>query len=144
MPNATPDDIIDVIEGNRVYMPIIYVLNKVDAISIEELDLLGELPNVVPISAKDDLGFEELLETIWERCNMLRVYTKPKGQVPDYSEPVILHARRPNVEDFCNRIHRGLAKQFRQYVVDLRRHRQHAQHTHIYGGSSVSRILQAS
>ena len=27
--DATSEDLIDVIEGNRVYMPCIYVLNKV-------------------------------------------------------------------------------------------------------------------
>lgn len=38
--NVTVDQLIDVIEGNRVYMPTVYVLNKIDAISIEELDLV--------------------------------------------------------------------------------------------------------
>ena len=33
--DATADDIIDVIEGNRVYIPAIYLLNKIDQISIE-------------------------------------------------------------------------------------------------------------
>lgn len=39
-PNATVEDLIDVVEGNRVYVPMVCVLNKIDAISIEELDLL--------------------------------------------------------------------------------------------------------
>ena len=33
--DATDDDLIDVIEGNRVYVPCIYILNKIDQISIE-------------------------------------------------------------------------------------------------------------
>lgn len=33
------EQLIDVIEGNRVYMPCVYVLNKLDAISIEELEV---------------------------------------------------------------------------------------------------------
>jgi ribosome-interacting GTPase 1 len=33
--DATTEDLIDVIEGNRVYIPCIYVLNKIDQISIE-------------------------------------------------------------------------------------------------------------
>jgi len=32
--NATRDELIDVIEGNRIYVPCIYVLNKIDSISI--------------------------------------------------------------------------------------------------------------
>ena len=34
--DATPDDLIDAIEGNRVYMPCVYALNKIDAITMEE------------------------------------------------------------------------------------------------------------
>ncbi|XP_042913772.1 GTP-binding protein 128up-like, partial [Parasteatoda tepidariorum] len=33
--DCTSDELIDVIEGNRVYIPCIYVLNKIDQISIE-------------------------------------------------------------------------------------------------------------
>ena len=33
--DATAEDLIDVIEGNRVYIPCIYLLNKIDQISIE-------------------------------------------------------------------------------------------------------------
>ena len=33
--DATADDIIDVVEGNRIYIPAIYLLNKIDQISIE-------------------------------------------------------------------------------------------------------------
>jgi uncharacterized protein len=42
---------------------------------------------------------------------MLRIYTKPKGQIPDYEEPVILHSNRPSIEQFCNRIHKSLMEE---------------------------------
>jgi uncharacterized protein len=39
--DATIDDLIDVLEAkSRKYIPVIYALNKIDSISIEELDLL--------------------------------------------------------------------------------------------------------
>ena len=33
--DATVEELIDMIEGNRIYIPCIYVLNKIDQISIE-------------------------------------------------------------------------------------------------------------
>ena len=59
--NNTMDDLIDVIEGNRIYVPCIYAINKIDAITIEELDLLSQVPHYVPISAKDEWNFDELM-----------------------------------------------------------------------------------
>lgn len=47
--DATADDLIDVIEGSRVYMPCIYVVNKIDQITLEELEILDKLPHYCPI-----------------------------------------------------------------------------------------------
>ena len=55
-----------------------YVLNKIDAISMEELDLLGKIPHFVPISAYLKWNLEELFETIYNYLEFIRVYTKPK------------------------------------------------------------------
>ncbi|KAL9182626.1 hypothetical protein ACHAXT_013278 [Thalassiosira profunda] len=111
--DITVDQFIDVIEGNRAYIPVLYVFNKIDALTIEELDILDQMPNYVPISSQHSWNLEELMEEVWDKCNMLRIYTKPKGQIPDYDEPVILHSEgNPTVEEFCNRIHRSLMEQF--------------------------------
>lgn len=88
--NATIDDLIDVIEGNRIYVPCLYVLNKIDQISIEELDIIDKCPHYVPISAKDDWNLDGLMEKAWEYLDLVRIYTKPKGQIPDYEAPVII------------------------------------------------------
>lgn len=50
--DASADDLIDVIEGNRLYIPCIYAMNKIDQITIEELDILSQVPHYVPISAQ--------------------------------------------------------------------------------------------
>lgn len=47
--------------GNRHYVPALYILNKIDTISIEELDLLARVPHYVPISAKDEWNFDDLM-----------------------------------------------------------------------------------
>ena len=35
------------------------------------------------------------------------------GQIPDYASPVVVPRRRRTVEDFCNRIHKSLIKDFK-------------------------------
>ena len=60
---------------------------------MEELDLLDQVPHYVPISAKDEWNLvreldhfevgsklvkDDLLEKIWEYCQMIRIYTKPR------------------------------------------------------------------
>ncbi|EGN91844.1 hypothetical protein SERLA73DRAFT_148100 [Serpula lacrymans var. lacrymans S7.3] len=115
--NATADDLVDVIEGNRVYIPALYVLNKIDAISIEELDLLYKIPYSVPISSREWLNVDELIESMWQSLDLVRVYTKPRGLSPDYSAPVVLRRGRCTIEDFCNSIHKEIAKQMKYAVV---------------------------
>ena len=71
--DATEDDLIDAIEGNRVYIPAIYVLNKIDQISIEELDIVSRIPHCVPISAHHKWNFDDLLQKMWDYLDLKRV-----------------------------------------------------------------------
>lgn len=93
--DATSDDLIDVIEGNRVYIPCIYLLNKIgnyspidrsregifaliagflaDQISIEELDVIYKIPHCVPISAHHKWNFDDLLEKMWNYLQLVRM-----------------------------------------------------------------------
>lgn len=87
---------------SRAYIPVIYALNKIDAISIEELDLLYRIPNACPISSEHGWNVDELLEQMWDKLNLRRVYTKPKGKMPDYSAPVVLRSTACTVEDFVS------------------------------------------
>ncbi|OAA73892.1 GTP binding protein [Cordyceps fumosorosea ARSEF 2679] len=116
--DATVDDLIDILEArSRSYIPVVYCLNKIDAISIEELDLLYRIPNSVPISSEHGWNIDELMEAMWEKLNLKRVYTKPKGKAPDYSAPVVLRANKATVEDFCNAIHRSITEVFKTAIV---------------------------
>lgn len=95
------DEFIDIIEGNRKYMPCIYILNKIDSISYEELKIWGQIPHFVPISAMLEWNFDELYETIWEYLDIIRIYTKPKGESPDFTEPVIMKRNQSSLRNFC-------------------------------------------
>ena len=115
--DANVDQLIDVIEGNRKYVPGLYVLNKIDSITLEELELISRVPHYVPIASAVEWNFDELLESIWSYLNMKRVYTKPKGQVPDTENPVVIPANKSTVEEFCLRIHKSLLQQFNYALV---------------------------
>jgi uncharacterized protein len=88
-------------------------MSQIDAISIEELDLLYKIPNSVPISSGEWLNVDELVEKMWSSLDLVRVYTKPRGQAPDYSAPVVLKRGKNTIEDFCNAIHNEIAKQLK-------------------------------
>ncbi|KAF8826636.1 hypothetical protein HHX47_DHR5000391 [Lentinula edodes] len=94
-PNATADDLVDVIEGNRVYIPALYI------------------PNSVPVSSKEWLNIDELIDSMWKALDLVRIYTKPRGLAPDYSAPVVLRHGKCTVGDFCNAIHKEIAKQMK-------------------------------
>lgn len=70
------DDLIDVIEGNRKYVEAFFVYNKIDTLSIEDVDELARRPNSLVISVNDGLNLDYLLENIWEKLDLVRVYTK--------------------------------------------------------------------
>ena len=74
--DATVDDLIDVIEGNRRYVKCLYVYNKIDVCSIEEIDDIARRPNSIPASAGMNLNMDGLLSAIWEKMGLVRVYTK--------------------------------------------------------------------
>jgi len=110
--NYTVDEFIDVVEGNRKYMRCLYCINKVDTITVGEMDRVARLPDTVVISAHWKLNLDFLLDKMWEYLDVVRLYTKPRGKRPDFSEPVVV-PRGTAILDLCNRIHRDFAKRFK-------------------------------
>ncbi|XP_071035797.1 GTP-binding protein 128up [Parasteatoda tepidariorum] len=82
-----------------------------------ELDIIYQIPHTVPLSAHHKWNFDDLLEKTWEYLKLIRIYTKPKGQLPDYESPVILTHDRCTVEAFCNKLHRTIMKEFKYALV---------------------------
>lgn len=117
--DCTVDDLIDLIEGNRRYTKCLYVYNKMDMCSMEEVDEIARRPNSIPISCMQNLNLDGLLERIWDMMALVRVYTKKVGGKPDFSEPVVLTADRggTQLEHMCMQIHNTLAKDFQYALV---------------------------
>jgi len=87
-------DLIDTIEGNIKYVKCIFVYNKIDTISIEDVDRLTADSQNACMSVQMKLGIDILLDKIWDQLGLVRVYTKRKGEMPDFEEPLILTAGR--------------------------------------------------
>ncbi|KAI4457179.1 developmentally-regulated gtp-binding protein 2 [Holotrichia oblita] len=114
--DCTADELIDVICANRVYLPCLYVYNKIDQISIEEVDRIARQPYSVVVSCNMKLNLDYLLETLWELLRLIRVYTKKPGQPPDFADGLILR-KGVTVEHVCHAIHRSLAQAFKYALV---------------------------
>ena len=72
----TVDELIDHLEGNRRYIKGLFVYNKIDTVSMEDVDFLSRQPNSICISCNLKLGTEYFLEKLWEYLDLVRVYTK--------------------------------------------------------------------
>ena len=59
--------------------------------SIEEVDRLARMDNTVVVSCEVGLGLDYLVHQIWFHLDLIRVYTKKRGQRPDFegSPPVM-------------------------------------------------------
>ena len=88
------DDLIDAIEGNRKYVRCLYVYNKIDTLSIEEVDELARKPDSIVISIYMNLNLDVMLQKMWHYLGLIRVYTKRRGQAPDLLEPIVLSSER--------------------------------------------------
>jgi small GTP-binding protein len=117
--DVTVDEFIDVIEGNRKYVTCLYVYNKVDMLSIAEIDEIARRPFSVPISVNRALNLDGLLERMWTSIGPCRVYTKKKGNFPDFTDPIILTSQRGpvTVEQAACRLHRSIMAEFSRAIV---------------------------
>uniref|UniRef100_A0A7S2W3B3 OBG-type G domain-containing protein n=1 Tax=Rhizochromulina marina TaxID=1034831 RepID=A0A7S2W3B3_9STRA len=95
--DITVDELIDVIMGNRKYVRCLYVYNKIDTITIEEVDRLAREPHSVVISGSTNLNLDYLLERMWDYMGLIRIFTKRRGQPPDLDLPVVLSNQRDGI-----------------------------------------------
>lgn len=114
--DCSPDELIDVILKNRVYLPCLYVYNKIDQVTIEEVDRLAREAHSVVVSCNMKLNLDYFLERLWDYLALIRVYTKKRGCPPDFEEGLILR-RNSSIEHVCHAIHRGIVHVFKYALV---------------------------
>jgi ribosome-interacting GTPase 1 len=121
-PNLTDDQLIDVLNGNRIYVPSVIVLNKIDLVNPSFVqDIKSKIgnnnnDNFIAVSADTGINIDVLKEAIYQRLGFIRVYMRPKGGETDYKEPMIVK-NGSTVQDVCNKVHRNMAKNFRYGLV---------------------------
>ena len=145
--DVSVDDLIDTIEGNRKYVRLIYVWNKIDTVTIEDADRLAREPHSIVISASGELNLDRLVDKIWDYLSLTRIYTKKRGQAPDLSEPVVLTAGRygVTVEALCNQIHKSLVRDFKYSLVwgsSTKHSPQHVGLSHVLHDEDVVQIVK--
>jgi len=83
----TQERLFDAFSINRVYVPAIFVINKVD-----EDPKFAETTegSYIAISAENGKGIEELKKEIWKMLKFVTVYLVKIDAEPDNSDPIVM------------------------------------------------------
>lgn len=115
--NINMDELIDVIMGNRIYIPAVVVVNKVDLADEGVINEVKEqFPDATFISANEEQNLEAVKDLIYDSLDFIRVYLKPQGGPADMDEPMIV-TDGVTVGDMCERLHRDFRDKFRYSQV---------------------------
>ena len=107
------DAFIDVIEGNKKYVPAITCLTKIDLTDVAKVEKIKkELNADITISAEQDINIELLKELIFEKMDFMRVFMKEPRKDADIKEPLIIK-RNFTIGDVCNKLHKDFVKKFK-------------------------------
>jgi len=107
------DEFIDVLEGNKKYIPSITVVNKIDLATDKQVErVIKELKADLAISAKDKIYIEQLKELIFEKLDLIRIYLKEPGKEADMKIPLII-SRNSKIDDLCNKLHKDFVAKFK-------------------------------
>jgi ribosome-interacting GTPase 1 len=116
--DITPDQLTDVLVGNRVYLKSLTVMNKIDLVNsgfINEIESKLKI-NFIPISAEGNLNINALKREIYTKLDFIRVYMRPKGGETDFAEPLVVR-NGTTVAGVCDKVHRRMRDEFRYAQV---------------------------
>ncbi len=107
------DQLIDVIEGERIYTKALTVITKIDLVDKEQLSKLkNDIKPDVVVSAEKDIGIDELKQRIYEKMGFIRIFLKEVNKKPDMEEPLIIF-KGSTIKDICLKLHRDFVDKFR-------------------------------
>ena len=111
--DITDDQLIDVVEGNRLYVPAAVVVNKSDLLAD---DIKKQIKKMIKpdlfISADTGEGLDELKELIFKKLDLIRIFLKEVGKKADMEEPLIMR-KGVTIGEICRKLHRDFEKNFK-------------------------------
>ncbi|HLE96987.1 MAG TPA: GTP-binding protein [Candidatus Thermoplasmatota archaeon] len=119
--DATIDELVDVLTGNRVYIQGLVALNKVDTQDPDYVKKAIRMFNdrgwtVVPIAASKGFNMEKLKDAVYDELRFIRVFMKPQGADADMEEPLVVKGGS-SIGMVCDVLHRDMRKKFRYAIV---------------------------
>jgi uncharacterized protein len=110
--------LVDVLSANRVYVPSLTVMNKIDLVNAGfTSELSRKLPySFVPVSAEADVNIKALREEIYRRLEFVRIYMRRRTGETDFEEPMVVRGGA-TIADICDKVHRGMKDDFRYAQV---------------------------
>ncbi|MHC1630705.1 MAG: OBG GTPase family GTP-binding protein [Methanotrichaceae archaeon] len=108
------DSLVDFLAGNRIYVPSIAFINKIDLEyeGIREKIKKTIKRDYISISVEKDLGIEEIKELIYQRLGFIRIYLKPQRGKADMEDPLVILSDS-TVRTVCEHLHRDFVRLFR-------------------------------
>ncbi|MEM3127276.1 MAG: GTP-binding protein [Candidatus Woesearchaeota archaeon] len=111
--DISPDQLIDIIEGNKKYVPGILVFNKIDMASKEQIEKVRrQYPNAIFVSGEKGTNIEQLKERIFDELKLIRIYLKEIGKKADMDIPLIMMEGN-TIENVCNKLHKDFVTKFK-------------------------------
>jgi len=114
-----PDHLKELYPEQRglIFIPFLVLTNKFDDDNFDEnfeifCELLeNEWPSI-PVSATTGRNLEQFKRMLFERLEIIRVYSKAPGKEPDFNEPFILK-KGDTIEDFAGKVHQDFASKLK-------------------------------
>jgi ribosome-interacting GTPase 1 len=103
------------------FLPLLVLVNKNDDQSTDEdfevlCELFEEAWPLLPVSATTGRNLERLKQVVFERLEIIRVYSKPPGKEPDLNAPFVLK-KGSTVEEFAGKVHQDFLEQLKSARV---------------------------
>lgn len=111
--DITVDQLIDIIESNKIYLPAVVVVNKVDLAASDQISLAkGVVAPDLLMSAEQKTCIAELKELIYHRLGFISIYLKEVNKKADMDVPLIM-LDGSTIRSVCLKLHRDFLEKFK-------------------------------